>query len=363
MIDINASALSRIMACAGSYALEEPLEEDQSDNAKEGDAGHWCATEVFKNEGELGKPGKKAPNGWATDKDMWDYAGDYVAVVMSEGTKDKTDLEATAHWQATEKIRIRCRVDAFSWSEDGETLRLYDYKYGWRPVEVFENWQLVAGAIGMCRNAVGGPPKRIIMSVYQPRPYHQDGKHRTWEVTLEELAALHDRIIARLTNLDDTLVTGEHCLYCLAAAGHCPAIRTASFNAVDVIMRGQAMELTPEDHAREMELMQRAEALVKQRVSWLEDLAVNRMKQGEILPGWRLAKAFGKTAWNSKKAVTDLAKAAGVKLFERVPVTPAEAIRRGVDEDMVKEHTNRPERGVKLAKGSSAKEAEKVFNK
>lgn len=367
MLDINASAMDRVMACAGSHLLEADIpdeEHEQTDAAKEGDAAHWCAVEIFKNGGELGKPGKKAANGWATDKDMWDYAADYVAAVMQRPIGATLKLETTAHWQATEAIRIRCKIDANGYDADTKTLYIDDFKYGWRPVEVEDNWQLIAYAIGVVRSMADAPPERVVLSIFQPRPFHLDGKHRSVTLTLAELAALHDRIIARLNNLGGSLTTGEHCTYCkAAAAGKCVAIRTASFNAVDLTTKALKSDITEEDHARELLIMQRAEKLLKQRVEWLEDLAVARMKKGAIIPGWTLKKSYGQNAWNSEKDLRAIAKETGVKLFDRVPVTPAEAIRRGVDEDMVKAHTTRPERGVKLVKGSSAKEAEKVFTK
>lgn len=359
---IKASALNRVMNCSGSYLAEKPLpKQDQNDAAKEGDAAHWCATYINDHKGELGKPGKKAPNGWVTDQVMWNYAADYVAAVTGRGDF-AVDFETEANWQATPKLEVRCRIDSCGYDAENETLYIDDFKYGFRVVDVTYNWSLIAYAVGKVRS-FQILPKRIVLSIYQPRPYHPEGAHRSWEITCDELIRLHDKLIYRFNNLDNVLKTGPWCTHCKAAPANCSAVRTASFNAVDVIMDSSSNNLSTDEHAYELALLERAQKVVKERFAWLEDLATSRIKEGEIIPGYYLKKSYGKSQWNTKKAVTELAKSSGIKLFDRLPVTPAEAIRRGVDEDLVKEHTNRPQRGVKLAKGSSAELAKKVFNK
>ena len=362
MLTVHASSLSRIMECAGSVALEKPLPSKKNDAALEGDAAHWCSAYALES-GEPGKPGKKAPNGWVTDKEMWRHAERFADAMLSRPNADGNGkIENAAHWFASSEIEVRCKIDWQHYDKENDTLYIDDYKYGWRVVEPESNWQLVAYAIGVCRN-LSIAPARIVLSIFQPRAFHIDGAHRSWVIDSTALSEHYGQIFTRLTNLTQELKTGPHCNYCLAAPRHCPAIRAAGFNSVDVIMNelDYSMDFSCEDHSRELDTLERAAEIVKQRIGWLEDLAENRIRNGEIIPGRYLKKSYGKTEWNSIKAAREIQKSSGVKLFESKPVTPAEAKRRGVDEDVVKAHTNRPERGMKLAKGSGAKEAEKVF--
>ena len=357
---IKASDLDRIMICPGSIPLQEPLPNaEETDAAKEGTAAHYVAQDLFRAVVTPAfRKGLKTPNGWVVDQDMFTHAKTYVDNVNA--LPGVLHVECKADFEILSGLVIRCRGDAVKWDDASKTLYVDDFKYGWRPVDVVGSWQLLAYAIGAART-LGVVPERFVLTIDQPRPFHVDGRRRSWTLTPDEIGEYYSRMVARLSSLDDTLSTGDHCDRCKAAPGHCPAARTSAFNAIDVTMNSSAVELSAEDHAAELEIMSKAASVAKKRLEWLEDYAKERLKRGELIPGRYLRPAHGTSQWTSDKDVVALQKETGIKLRETVSVSPAEAIRRGVDEEKVKAYSFRPDRGVALAKGSSTQLAEKVF--
>lgn len=333
---------------------------EESETGKEGTAAHFVAQELFKAMlPPKFKKNMKAPNGYVIDQDMYDAGKAYVDTVKSRS--GELYVETKSDWEVVSGLVIRCRADAFKWDEAAATLYIDDYKYGWRPVEVEGNWQLIGYAVGICRK-LQIMPARFVFTIHQPRAFHPTGRVRTWNISVEEFVGYYNTLVARFQNTPDELRTGDWCNYCKAAAGHCAAMRMAGYNAVDVVTRFTRMELSPEELSAELDIMERAATLTKKRAEWLAEYAKAQIKSGKIVPGRRLDPAKGQAVWNSDKEVVALQKTTGIKLRETVSVSPAEAVRRGVDQLEVNKYTTRPDRGLKLVKGPSTELAERVFN-
>lgn len=356
MIRLNASALPRVLACLGSTQFPETNDIEQSESAREGTAAHFAAEYFIRERSFQGMP-DSAPNGHAIDAEMREQAQAYAETIPStagDGVNAfRPHLEQRSDWLATSTIEIAVRIDAW-WIAD-DTLHVRDYKYGWRLVDPEGNAQLLAGAIGVLRNHFGKqslfPPTRINMGIYQPRPYHPDGALRTWEVSLDELIAAHDALVGDLSRLpSDVLQTGEHCEHCPGAImGTCPAYLAAAGNAIDVATRGGPMEVTPAQMARELVNLERAAKVIEQRHDWLKDSAKRAIKAGQVVPGWALETALGNTAWTIDAAALKQLTNVDVLQPEKL-VSPAEAKRRGVSEDVIKENTKRPNIGERLVR-------------
>lgn len=374
MISYSASDLHRIFECGGS-TLAPPLPADyRSDSAEEGTAAHWVAQQFA---AELAGPetfkvGQLAPNGVAIDADMIEHGQAYGDFIPSgEGSHILPPwIEADASWLVTDSIRIGCRADV-SWL-DGNTLHLRDYKYGWRLVEVADNWQLVAGAIGAVRKLFAEwkpdemgpfPVTQVCLSIHQPRPYHPDGPLRERTLTLAELEKLHGVIVARLTTLDASrFATGEHCGYCRAAVlGTCPAFIRASHNAVDVVMSGSMIELPPAALAVHLDQLRRAQTVLKDRLGYVEDLATRALQADPLsVPNYGVRPNYGNTIWTVDADVVRQETNADILQPAKL-VTPAEAKRRGVSDEVIAKYTKRPLIGQKLVKIDADAEARKAL--
>lgn len=368
MRTLNASALPRIVACLGSVAASEGVTRNrvQSDDAREGDAAHWVAQRIA----EGVKYDMTAPNGVPITAEMIEHGEAYASYIPDgEGDTWPPMIETRADWLALADLMIQVRGDAawFNWSTGD--LHVIDYKYGWRIVEPEMNWQLIADAIGVVRRASAGglaeSPQRVHMCVYQPRPFHPDGPMRTWTVTLDELVALHDTLVATLAKLpSDELATGDHCRYCpVGEAGACPAYLRATQNAIDVAMCGGAIDVPLASVGRELAVLDRAAAVLKQRQEWLQAQAVEAIKADpQALPGWALETQYGHTTWTIDVAGLKQLTNADVEQPAKL-ITPAEAKRRGVSEDVIKANTKRPVTGQKLVRRDADAHVRKKLGK
>lgn len=371
MIRLHASALPRIIACAGSTQFPPIPAEQQGESAREGTAAHWVAEMMLRQHGEETAPNALAPNGVPIDADMREHAAAYVATIPRG---DHVMIECNGDWYASREIEIACKVDA-AWFEEQElapgvtlqTLHIRDFKYGWRIVDPEYNAQLIAYAIGVVRrlahDMIVRQDLRLCLGVYQPRPYHPDGPLRVWRLTLGELIGHHDVIVQTLAQLpSEALVTGEQCEYCPgAAAGTCPAYLRASRNAIDVATRGRPVELSAEAMARELIDLTRAQAVLKDRLEFAQDNAKRTLSANPTsVPGWTVKPQYANTTWTATpdelKLLTNVDILTPPKL-----VTPAEAKRRGVSEDLIKEHTTRPMIGQKLERLDADKTARRAL--
>lgn len=374
MISFHASALHRILACNGS-TVAPPLPDDyRSESAEEGTAAHWVAQQFA---AEVAGPttftvGQLAPNGVAIDADMIEHGQAYGDFIPSgEGSHILPPwIEADASFMLTPEIRIACRADV-SWI-DGNVLHLRDYKYGWRLIEVVGNWQLIAGAIGAVRklfrewdeDLLGAfPVTEVCMSIHQPRPYHPDGPLREWTVTLTELSAWHDKLVALITALDPrALATGSHCAYCPGAIlGTCPAFVRASYNAIDAVMTADMIDVPPAALAVQLDHLRRAQEVLKDRLGYVEDLVVRALQSNSAsVPNYGVRPNYGNTIWTvdadtiRKETNADILQPAKL-------VTPAEAKRRGVSDEVIAKYTKRPMIGQKLVKIDADAEARKAL--
>lgn len=360
----HSSALPRIMTCPGSVALvEQAPTRDKTDSSEDGTAFHHFAAHALTHAGAHAPSyvGEKAPNGIVCDAEMNDHAHAY-AVLLRAQPDWLQRVEYPMHWgpggaaNDGQSWQVRVRCDSVTWRPDILTLAVVDAKYGHRYVDPANNWQLLSQAIGACF-AMNIAPERVILAVYQPRGPGEAFRHV--EISGEELHQAYRRLCSQLNSLTDTLVTSSHCLYCAGQPG-CPAFERAAFAAVDVVMTGRNFDVTPATMRARLDMLDRAEELVKQYKQAIEGAALAELRAGKIVPGLSTKQTLGNTTWREGVTATQL-RLLGNDFIEEHPVTPAEAVRRGLSAENYKELTHRPPRGVKIVRGDGVKEAAKAF--
>lgn len=353
------------MSCVGSVALvAQAPKPEQHDASEEGTAAHWLAERMFNGTAGSFKPGTVAPNGYICDSAMFEHIRKY------HDTFNTPDLlraiEVPTHWRphtiSSPAFEIRGKADLVIWHAEQRTIAITDLKYGFRYVDAEWNWQLLAYAIGAAIGA-GLRPDKFVLAIYQPRGPGETLRY--WEATPQQVLEAYDRICDRLTCAiggATDLQTGPHCRYCPAAAG-CPATERAAYGAVDVAMHSGTFQVREDNMASELELLERASEMLKQRKTWIEGAALAAMKDGRKIPGLSSKPQLGHTTW-LPGAETKLRamQSDNQRFFDEVPVTPAEAKRRGLTDDDIKDITHRPMRGHKLVSDKAgAGEAAKVF--
>lgn len=273
-------------------------------------------------------------------------------------TETKTDWSPLA-----DRGRINGRADLIACDNIGGVLYVDDLKYGFRLVDVERNWALISHAIGFITGSQSKHFNKIVFTIFQPRPYHPDGNIRTWSITAADLLAYKAIIQGTFAEYHDRLVTGQHCYKCLAAA-ICPALRSASMNALDVVSTAFDDSLTGDELAFELDLMDRAETIIKIRSKALDEHARAEIMAQRRVGNYDMAPGLGNRRWNDGVTAEMILSLTGVDINEKPELmTPAAAERAGVGKDITPLFTHRPQTEFKLRKRDLDKEARRAFQK
>lgn len=321
-------------------------------NRNEGDAAHWLSTQgedlsIF--------VGKKAPNSVFISDEIADFVQVYVDDINSRGLK--TNQESVVDF---ENVLARC--DNWSFDRIGGSLYIDDFKYGWGIVEPFDNWTMIAYAIGVWLRfpEVANFCREIVFTVHQPRPYHVDGQKRSHTIEIAELHKLYSEMTRTLSNLNEFLVSGDHCKNCEHVT-YCSAARLASLNAVDVSTKAFNEEIPDHELGYELDLLRRAEKAIKERLSSLEELAAHKIKLGSIVPNYEVSYGQGHYQWNEGIDVDFINTITGKDISVKKLPTPAQAKKKGLSQDLVSSLSSRPNTGLKLKRVNIDAKAKRLF--
>lgn len=247
-----------------------------------------------------------------------------------------------------------------------QTLSITDYKNGWKPVEVEDNWQLTNYGLGGWKHAdnLGLPVARVEMRIVQPNPYHPDGKVRAWTVPANEMVRRAETLNAAALATHDpnaSTVPGPHCLYCRALT-ICEGNRVGAGYALDLSGRSMIDSLDMDETAREFSVLSAALSIMQNRTAALEGAIIDHIRNGKHLPGWSVTRGQGRRYWRSLNDIKIVEGLSGLDLHESKPVTPAQAEKRGLPKDVVNAFVQKNETGLKLVPVDIAVKAREVFN-
>lgn len=357
MLNVIGSHLERVMVCAGSLQFKDLPQEEQTDAAKEGVAAGEFLEHLLKNE----EIHTHARNGVQFDEEMKFYATE-----VHEEIRGKAEsiifAEQKVDWTTRSGITIKSRYDiAF---EIGDKLYIDDYKYGWNPVEVKKNWQLINYAVGevIRRNQSW---KSIVLRIHQPRPHHEDGPTREWEISYEELLKYKEIIETRMDEIvrgEQSLHTTNSCKYCPAAV-HCPAFNKAYHRGVEVLHEFLQDNLDEHELSFQLDLLARIEDLVKTRKGSLEQLAVSRIKENKLIDGYVVESSYGNRKWKSDFNPETIKMLTGKDIISTTTLSPAKAERMGIPRELMDSMTDRRFLGQKLKKKNTSAIGDSIFGK
>lgn len=366
MIHVTATELPRVMQCNGSI---EMIEQNQfvapGDKTirDEGIAAHWlvdqCAVKTWN------KPDhyidQKAANGVFITSEMAGHVSDYLATVRMPNIEDAFEYETGF---AGNNFEIASRIDHFLYDHIGDVLHINDFKYGYKIVEPKENWTLIAHAIGLC---VRWPlaPAKVSFGIFQPRARHRDGVYRNWVISYDDLMTLYNQIVNNLDNLTNDLRTGPNCRRCPAMV-FCPASSAAGHTAVEESTLAFSENLSNDELSLEMDILRAAQRNLETRLDALEQLAMFRLKKGEIITNYAVEHGKGNWAWRKGVTAEKLAMLTGKDLTNSKLLTPAQA-RRKINNDLVTDTlfdvlAERPSTGVKLRRIDANAQAAALLN-
>lgn len=369
MIQLYASALNRVVNCNGSYfqaiMSEVPPDAEQTDDAREGDAAHYVAMDVLR--GVINDPSEyidqKMPNGVYVTADMAEYVTQFTTDMLAlEGAK--LWVELPSDFDLSPETRILARPDVIAWQPATGTLTIPDFKYGYRLIEPFDNWTLVAYVMAAITSVLDGQaPDHINLMIYQPRPHHEDGKVRTLRLTYAEWWQKYAELQAAVAKLTDELHTGPHCYKCPGRA-NCRALRNAGYNAID------ASHTVFDDRMSDAELEQerltilRAVATLEQRGDAISELIMHRIENGAVYQNHYIDREqYGHWKFNSGVTPALIKSITAIDITKPGMLTTAQAIKKGVPESVAQAFSTRPKLAAKLVNKSANERAAKLFGK
>lgn len=351
------SSSAQRIQCPLSASLQLAYPQEDTPEAAEGEAAHWAGAEQLA--GRLMDVGVIAPNGVVLDEEMLQAADTYSGDVQT--------LVPGAQLHIEQRVNIP-RVHAQSWGTPdcwalvGHHLYIWDFKYGHRYVDAFENKQMIEYAAGL--SAGLSEHTRVTMTIVQPRSYHRDGPVRRWTTTLLDLRA-HINVASNAAHEalgpSPRARVGPECRDC-TARHVCPTLQASGYEAAQYASGVQPLELPANALALELRTLREARDLLDARVDGLEQQATAMLRAGKYVPGWALEHGAGREKWLRPAAeVAAIGQAMGVTVTKPLAVvTPAQAREAGLDPALVASMSTRPAGSPKLVP-ADAEQARRVF--
>ena len=338
--------------CHGSVAMEAAVPEDEeSEEVREGHAAHWVC-QMLLVAGWLPDVGEVAPNGVIVDEEMRDGACLYVEYIERIlGTRPQHVEQRTLGGTIHEDCWGTPDADHF----EANVLDVFDYKYGHRFVEVFENEQLTCYAADRLAHLDGLADQlvRVRFHIIQPRSFHRDGPIRTWECKASDLRPLINRLradaAAALQPGARTTATPDNCRDCRART-RCDAAQAAGLEGAAVAGTSVPFDLALPEAARYLALVQRAQGQLTAMATGLEEQLIKALLKGQYVPGYRLDSTKPRERWTGNvEELFVLGDLLGHNL--RAPPQPigiAAARKLGIDDSVISQYVERPKGSVKL---------------
>lgn len=349
---IAPSSAKRMVLCTGSVGMLKDRPERTNPTAEEGTASHWVEESVLNNKFATCDLliDTTAPNGIVITEESAQCAQMFVDDVRSITLTPQIETKLPAKRIHPESFgTIDC------WWYDAETLTLYiwDYKFGYGIIEVFENWQLInyVAAIFDHIGVNGDNDQHITVSfrIVQPRPSHEDGPIREWITRGVDLRGYFNRLSSAAHEAlghNPVCKTNSECKYCVPTK--CEAAITQLLSLLD--FSSQNFTDQDVDVGLMLSLIEVAENRISNLKTGFSTEAYEMLKAGKPCTGYNVQPTYGNLTWNKpKEEVYVIGDLSGVDLRSPdKPITPTQAINKGVSKEVVNSLANRPSKGMAL---------------
>lgn len=334
---LRPSEMHRIINCPGSLGLQAQYPNVESDESKEGTAAHDAFAALF--HGTPYATGDVAPNGVVLTDEMLDGAQLFYDTCISYGIAPKD-------WHVEEKlpcasIHKQCggTPDVWGYNPERKVIYIFDFKFGHRYVDAFENWQCLSYLSGIVdKLGIDGFEEQrtyVLIAIVQPRAYRRSGPVDTWHFKLPDVRTYWNRLIAacNATISAAHCIAGPHCRDCRAAHS-CVTLQRASADILSQMQSVQRFEMNEVQTGSELSRLKWALDVLETRVEGLTLSANEMIRSGKNVPGWMLEPGGSKEIWrpDMESKVVGVAKAMGIDIQKSpVPITPTQAKAKGFD--------------------------------
>jgi len=356
--------------CTGWVLMSQqfPDLEDDTPEAAEGTASHEIGANLILRQavGNISNRaehyvGRTAENGVIFNEEMFEmaqmYADDVGDIMRSTGVFGGPNFNVEQRIKAP-KIHELSEGTPDMWLFDQKTGHLYvwDYKFGFELVEVFENWQLINYVEGILElleiNGIADQHITVHMRVAQPRAYHRDGEIREWVVKASDLRAhfntLHMNAHIALS-ADAVCRSGPHCKHC-SARTHCDTAIRAGMGLYEVSMKPTPIDMSPEAKGVQLAIVKRARKQLESLEAGFEEQIKHDIRNGKNVPGWISQMGKGREKWNKPDAeVIAMGDLMGFDIRKPLEaITPKQAVKLGIDDTVIKAYSITPNTGLKI---------------
>ena len=218
------------------------------------------------------------------------------------------------------------------WNNGQGLLILWDYKHGFGLVRAKDNLQLIDYIEGVYEAFAIPAGTEVRMRIVQPFAFAPWGAVDEHVCTLQDLFPKFAQLQSKAYEVDNgpKLTAGSHCRYCPGRVD-CPAAREHLYLWGSIVdMPYQMDRMTLDDKAREIDLLQSVETLVKSRREALEDTVKADIKSGQACSVKTLQTVPGRLNWNDGQKAAAIAafKSIGVDAEKHEPLTPTQVLQR-----------------------------------
>ncbi len=357
-------------ACAGYPSLcaelgTDYIEETDNEVRDDGIACHWLAEQLWN--GAVISPGSIAPNGRELTEEMFSAVAEYHARIRA--------WRQTSYWLEA-KIPVSAYFpgvqdgtpDVWAYDYDTATLYLADLKFGYRPVEVWRNVQMVLyiwTLICHLRDTRGNRVEKVEISIFQPRVAHRNGYWRTWKPSISELAALAAELQAaalRCYQPKPMCTVNPACGNC-GGASACVTLQAAAGTAMEVSYDATPFVLNEQQLGYELTRLMQARKYLDHRITGLETQAESLLRKSKRIPGFEMGRKVTRYRWRAgaEKYISRLGQLFGVAVEVEPKIKTVAQLRDAFPIDIQALYAEKPAGELKLVQ-SDPNEAIRRFS-
>lgn len=357
--------------CAMWPSMNEAYPQDDSPESIEGTAAHWVWEQML---GRLPvKVGDVAPNGYIVTQEMVEGAELYLSVLPDVGYEFLV-VETPV---AIPSVHPNCygTPDTWYYHQASKTIYLYDYKFGHRYVDEYENLQCIMYAEGIINRlalmykvepGVLDQQINVVITIVQPRCYYKGEPVRSWELRGSDVRGYINKLAAaaeRAMSPDPVATTNEEACRNCPGRHACPALQLGAYSDLQYSTQSSPVELPLAAASLELKMMENGLARLQARVEGMREFVASQVAKGGYSAYYRLQDSYGHRTWNKPhEEVLAIGELFEKDLSKRSVVTPTQALKIGIDESVIMAYSYIPKGEPKLVV-NDPNDAAKIFNK